>query len=82
MLEDVMYKKFPKLDEEKIWGGAEKVDDKIQGDNKIFGQTWKRLQEQRSLSLFGDKDKDKIPNIIDRQPNKKSKMFFNLKGKI
>jgi len=33
--------------------------------------TWNRIQQQKKLSLFGDKDKDKVMNIYDSKPYSK-----------
>lgn len=37
---------------------------------------WGRLKQQKGLSLFGDKDKDKIMNILDCNPTNKNQQGF------
>jgi len=44
-----------------------------------------RINQQKGLSMFGDRDKDGIANILDRQPLKKNKKVtkqYNFKKKM
>jgi len=65
-----------------------------QDSNKFFGSApgdtirpisgmspFKRIKQQKKLNMFGDKDGDKIPNLVDKDPYKKNVKGFNRKIK-
>jgi len=59
-------------------GGKEIWDDhkmKRLVDDPQKDESMRRVIQQKNLTKFGDKDKDKIPNVFDRKPYKKSKQF-------
>jgi hypothetical protein len=56
--------------------------DKVLKDENYMQQdkdAWERINNQSKINMFGDKDRDKIPNILDNKPFKKNKKSFERK---
>jgi len=68
----------PTCNESKINGGIQMNNQKM-SIQKILNRNFQdkkaktSIKRQKNISLFGDKDNDKIPNIFDKNPKKKDK---------
>ena len=89
---DIKNFKFQKLPKE-IWHDKNKetlVNSPKELDNSIMTNSFKKNADKQAWDrintnfghMFNDNDKDKFLNVFDKQPNKKNKKRFNLRGFI
>lgn len=76
-LSDIFGGKVPGLNAPiSLKSGVDKLEMKMNMNISPEKIGWGRLNQQKKLSLFGDKDKDKVMNILDCNPTNKNEQGF------